>query len=141
MWRKYVLFPVVGLLAACASAPTALDLSLDKLTKEGKFRVALVAPVPEPAVHQIHDWSIRLMTPDGTPIAKGLVYLNGGMPGHGHGLPTRPITVGETAPGLYRVEGMKFNMPGHWELIVAIQANGTEDFAYFNWMVALPKAR
>ena len=132
----------IFLLAACASAPApVLDWSLDKQTKEGKFRVALISPDPEPPLQQIHAWSIRLMRPDGTPIEKGLVYLNGGMPDHGHGLPTRPMTVGEIAPGVYRVEGVKFNMPGRWELIVAIQANGTEDFAYFNLMVNLPKAK
>jgi hypothetical protein len=130
------------LLAACASAPPPLhDWSLEKLTKDGKFRVALIPPVPDPPMQQIHAWSIRLMKPDGTPIENGLVYLNGGMPEHGHGLPTRPMTVGEVAPGVYRVEGVKFNMPGRWELIVAIQANGTEDFAYFNKMVDLPKAK
>ncbi|MBL8514559.1 MAG: FixH family protein [Betaproteobacteria bacterium] len=130
------------LLAACASAPqTDFDWSLEKLSREGKFRVALMPPEHEPALHQIHSWSIRLMKPDGTLIEKGLVYLNGGMPDHGHGLPTRPETVGEIAPGVYRVEGVKFNMPGRWELIVAIQANGTEDFAYFNKFVDIPKTK
>lgn len=81
------------------------------------------------------------MTPAGAPIGNGLVYLNGGMPEHGHGMPTRPQTMGEVSTGVYRVEGVKFNMPGRWELIVAIQANGTEDFAYFNHWVEWPVAK
>lgn len=128
--------------AGCMTPTTPeLDWSLEKVTKEGKFRVALEPPLPVPPLQEIHAWNIRLMKPDGTPIEKGLVYLNGGMPEHGHGLPTRPTTVGEVAPGVYRVEGVKFNMPGRWELVVAIQANGTEDFAYFNAAINLPKAK
>ena len=34
---------------------------------------------------------------------------------------------------------LKFNMPGRWELIVAIQANGTDDFAYFNKWLNCPR--
>ncbi|HEX4859208.1 MAG TPA: FixH family protein, partial [Usitatibacteraceae bacterium] len=132
--HRIVLAALVAWLAGCAAAPSSapaarLDLALEKPSRDGKFRVALVPPRDGPAVNRIDSWSIRLMTPAGEPIRNGLVYLNGGMPEHGHGLPTRPRTYGEVAPGLYQVDGVKLSMTGWWEMLVAIQANGTEDFA------------
>jgi hypothetical protein len=142
--RSVVLLALMALvcMAACTTPPPApspaLDLSLTRLSKENRFRVTLVPPAGVLGIHQIQSWQIRLATPDGTPIPRALVYLNGGMPEHGHGLPTRPLVTREIVPGTYLMEGVKFSMPGWWELIVAVQVNGMEDMTTFNTIIPVP---
>ena len=36
------------------------------------------------------------------------------MPGHVHGLPTKPRITQEIEPGVYIVDGVKFQMKGWW---------------------------
>lgn len=141
--RSAVAALLVAVVAACTLAPPApaLDLSRAKLTRDARFHVELLAPDEGIAINRIQSWQLRLSTPDGAPISKALVYLNGDMPEHGHGMPTRPMTHGEVSPGTYRVDGVKLSMAGRWELVVAVQANGKEDLAYFNVVIALPPAR
>ena len=141
MSRKlFILLAFIALMtfAACTTPPTTLDLSLTQLSKEKRFLVTLVPPEGTIGVQQIQSWQIKLSTPAGVPIPKALVYLNGGMPEHGHGLPTHPVVTREIAPGTYLLEGLKFSMPGWWELIVAVQVNGMEDMTYFNKIIPRP---
>ena len=59
------------------------------------------------------------------------ILVDGGMPEHQHGLPTRPEVTEYLGDGDYRVEGMKFNMTGYWELQVSVEAGGVRDVAIF----------
>lgn len=61
-------------------------------------------------------------------VPNATISIGGGMPGHGHGLPTSP-EVRSNADGSYVVEGLKFSMPGQWVLVFDILANGTSDSA------------
>jgi hypothetical protein len=63
------------------------------------------------------------------------ISVEGGMPEHGHGLPTMPLATAETSPGTYLVEGMKFNMPGWWTVGFDISEGGEPDRVTFNLMV------
>ena len=76
--------------AGCATVPPDLDLSLAHPTVEKKFIVALQPPATPPAINQIHSWQIKLTSPTGLPISHAHIAVDGGMPQHGHGLPTRP---------------------------------------------------
>jgi len=138
-----VLFAALTAFSGCTTFTTLLspptpDLSLTRLSKENRFLVTLVPPEGAIGIQQIQSWQIKLATPAGVPIPGALVYMNGGMPEHGHGLPTRPVVTKEIVPGTYLLEGLKFSMPGWWELVVAIQVNGFEDMTYFNQIVAVP---
>ncbi len=125
-------------ISACAAAPTDLDLSLTRPTVERKFVVALQPPATPAAINQIHSWQIKLATPAGLPITHAQIAVDGGMPQHGHGLPTRPQVTRELADGTYLLEGMKFSMTGWWEIKLAIQSNEGSDKVTFNTVVATP---
>ena len=58
--------------------------------------------------------------------------IDGGMPAHAHGLPTEPQLAENLGGGQYRVEGMRFNMGGHWEIRIGISADPGLDEAVFN---------
>ncbi len=120
------------LLATACAAPRDLDLTLQHASTQGKFVVGLQPPSTGPAVNQMHAWQLRVTTPDGTPVSHAAVSVDGGMPQHGHGLPTRPRVTRELGPGVYALEGMKFSMTGWWDLRLTIAADGVADTAVFN---------
>ena len=128
----------LALTAACAAPPADLDLSLTRPTAERKFVVALQPPATPAAINQIHTWRIKLTTPAGLPITQARIAVDGGMPQHGHGLPTRPQVTQELADGTYLLEGMKFSMTGWWEIKLAIQSTEGADKVTFNTVVATP---
>jgi hypothetical protein len=127
-------------LAAC-STPRDLDLSLRHPSAQGRYVVQMDPPAAAPAINQLHAWQIRLHRPDGTPVRDARFAVDGGMPQHGHGLPTRPQVTQELADGTYLMEGMKFSMTGWWEIKLAIQAAEGADSVVFNTVVEAPGAR
>ena len=58
--------------------------------------------------------------------------IDGGMPQHGHGLPTRPRVTQRLGAGAYLVEGVRFNMGGWWEFSVTIAVADVTDTVTFN---------
>ncbi len=133
-------FVALALTVACAAPPADLDLSLKRPTADGKFVVALQPPATPAAINQIHSWQIRLTTPAGLPVTHARIAVDGGMPQHGHGLPTRPQVTQEVADGTYLLEGMKFSMSGWWEIKLAIQSAEGSDKVTFNTVVGTPAA-
>jgi len=127
--------------AGCAAAPADLDVSLKRPTDAGRFIVTLQPPQTAPAINQIHSWTISVATPAGAPVKGARIGVDGGMPQHGHGLPTRPRITKELPDGNYLMEGMKFSMTGWWEIKLAIDASGETDKVTFNRVIETRAAR
>ena len=84
------ILPVAALISGCASPPQDLDLSLIKSTNRGHY-VASLEPQKTPVpVGTMHAWTVTVTTPAGTPADNVAISIDGGMPQHGHGLPTSP---------------------------------------------------
>ena len=124
----------------CMSPPKDLDLSLTHPSVENKYVVTLQPPARPPAINQLHAWQVKVATPAGAPVTHALVKVDGGMPQHGHGLPTRPQVTREVADGTYLIEGMKWSMTGWWEIKLAIESPAGIDRVTFNTVVADPGA-
>jgi hypothetical protein len=101
--------------------PRNLDMATTKLSKNKIFRVS-IAPRSGPArINVMHAWVLTLATSDdGKPVEDATIAVNGGMPMHGHGLPTAPRVTRHLGGGKYLVEGMKFSMTGWWQLVFTI---------------------
>ena len=69
---------------------------------------------------------------NGQPIDNLAIEFDGGMPEHGHGLPTKPSVSKENGAGQYRVNGLKFSMGGWWELKLRIANGVAKDSVVFN---------
>ena len=126
---------VAAALAGCATPPANLDLALEKPSASGRYAVALVPPPVAPAINQVHSWTVRLTNASGTPVTGAMVTVGGGMPQHGHGFPTRPRVTREVEDGTYLVEGVKFSMPGWWDIKFDIDGAEGEDKVTFNTVV------
>jgi len=133
---------VLGLLVLAAAAfvafkmlqplPDDLDLATTRATENGHYMVTVS---PENADYQrntMHGWIVAITTPEGAPVENAAILVDGGMPQHGHGLPTSPQMTESLGEGRYKVEGVRFNMRGWWEFKLAITADGVSDSITFN---------
>jgi hypothetical protein len=123
-------------LTACVSPPSGLNLALDRPTTAEKYRVALHPPAGPIPLNKIHAWEIQLLTPSGETVPGARFRVGGGMPQHGHGFPTQPRVTKDLGNGRYLLEGMKFSMPGWWEIKLAIDAPAGTDEVSFNKIIA-----
>jgi YtkA-like len=67
-------------------------------------------------------------------VANASITIDGGMPQHGHGLPTRP-RVTKSLDNWYEISGVRFNMGGWWELKLTITGPAGTDTVTFNLSV------
>jgi hypothetical protein len=122
----------------CMSPPKELDLALTRPSADNKYVVTLQPPAQPAAINQLHAWQVRLATSAGAPVTQARIQVDGGMPQHGHGLPTKPQVTRELPDGAYLIEGMKFSMTGWWEIKLAIDGPAGADRVTFNTVVAEP---
>ena len=81
---------------------------------------------------KLQKWTLHLADAGGAPIDAATITIDGGMPQHGHGLPTKPLVTKQLGNGDYRVEGMKFNMGGWWVVKFRVNAASGVDSLVFN---------
>jgi hypothetical protein len=117
------------------SVPANLDYATTRLTDNGLYRVTYVTPDAAPPINQLHAWTLRVETADGRPVEDATITVDGDMPQHGHGLPTRPQVTQYLGDGEYLVEGMRFQMGGWWIVEFDITAAGQTDHVTFNLML------
>lgn len=115
--------------------PDDLDFSTTRPGEGGLIVATVTSDGDSIPINQMHQWTLHLETPDGQPIDNATVSVDGGMPQHGHGLPTEPQVTDNLGNGDYRVEGIKFQMPGWWEVKFAVEFDGQTDVITFNLML------
>jgi len=117
------------------AATTAKGPSMTQVSNKGLFQLNLQsdeAPLP---LNRFHNWTVRIATPDGRLVDDATVMVYGGMPAHKHGFPSNPRVTENLGNGRYRIEGVKFNMPGRWEMWLNVRAMGKDDKVIFSFDV------
>lgn len=115
--------------------PSDLDLSTTLPTENGLYTVSYEpsqTPIP---VNQLHTWTLTLTSADGQPLEHAHVSVDGDMPQHGHGLPTRPVVTEYLGEGRYLVEGVKFQMGGWWVMDFVVESDAGTDKVRFNFVL------
>jgi len=97
----------------------------------GLYEVAL-EPAEPLRTRRMQTVKLTLRTAAHAPVEGATIAVDGGMPQHGHGLPTGPRVTQALGDGTYRVEGVKFNMSGWWELRFRIASAAGTDSVTFN---------
>jgi hypothetical protein len=122
-------------LAACGhlhgSAPSP-DIEMTKTSAHGVYRAAVRPDVVPIATRRLQSWTLHIDTVDGRPVDTATITMSGGMPQHGHGLPTSPRVTRAIGNGDHVVEGVKFNMGGWWVVRFAITSTAGTDTVTFN---------
>lgn len=127
---------VLASLAACMTPPSGLNLSLDRPTAHDTYRIAIKSLADPIAINKMHAWEIQLRSPSGETVSGARISVDGGMPQHGHGFPTQPRVTRELGDGRYLLEGMKFSMPGWWEIKLKVDSPSGSDDITFNTIIA-----
>jgi hypothetical protein len=115
-----------------ASHATDIDLARSKPSSKGVYVVAIEPEAGAVPQGDLHAWVLTLKAADGSPVDGAFITVDGGMPDHDHGLPTSPAVTEALGGGRYRIDGVRFNMPGRWELRFSIEAAAGADEAVFN---------
>ena len=127
-WISVLLLAAV--MAGCSGSPQ--DWQATQATEGGAFTVTVMPGLDPIVINRIHEWTLHVETAEGQAVENATILVDGGMPEHQHGLPTRPEVTEDLGNGDYRLEGMKFNMTGYWELQVSVEAGGVRDVATFD---------
>jgi hypothetical protein len=123
------------LLAGCmhmTSKPKDLDYSRTRASEAGLYRGTIRPQGDSIPTGRLQTWTLHLETAAGSPIDAAAVSVDGGMPQHGHGLPTKPQVTRQLGHGDHLVEGMKFNMGGWWVVKFRLDAPAGRDSLIFN---------
>jgi hypothetical protein len=122
---------------ACASQPasesgTGSGTAWSATSDSGRLVGTLAPESGAVQVGAFQTWVLALRTAGGAPVAGAALAITGGMPLHGHGLPTQPAAREELPGGRYRIEGMKLNMHGAWVIEVLVRTAAGQDRLRFD---------
>lgn len=117
---------------AFAQAPKGLDYSRTRPSDAGVYRATIRPAGDSIPQGRLQSWTLHLETASGTVVDTASVSIDGGMPQHGHGLPTKPQATRALGNGDHLVEGLKFNMGGWWVVKFHITSTAGDDTVVFN---------
>jgi hypothetical protein len=115
-----------------ARRPAGSEFGLGPRTSAAGRYVATLEPARPLRTRQMHTVRLIVRDADGGAIDEAQISIDGGMPQHGHGLPTRPRVTRSLGDGVYEIEGVRFNMGGWWEFTLAITGSRGADTVTFN---------
>jgi hypothetical protein len=105
------------------AAPVLATASSPVQVSGTHYRLQVQSRLEPIAINRMHAWELELRDAQGTPVPEARITVDGGMPAHHHGLPTAPRVTEVLGPGRYLLEGVKFQMPGRWEMQFRIEAD------------------
>ena len=120
------------LVGAGAKRPAISEFGLGPRASANRLYVATLEPTRTLKPRQMQSVLITVVDGNGRAVEGARMTIDGGMPQHGHGLPTRPRMTRAVTPGTYEIEGVRFNMGGWWQFKVTIGADRGEDTITFN---------
>ena len=115
-----------------AKRPAATEFGLGPRASANRIYVATLETAGQLRPRQMQTVRVTIVDAEGRAVEGATLAITGGMPQHGHGLPTRPRMTRTLAGGTYEVEGVRFNMGGWWEFKVVITSERGADTVTFN---------
>jgi hypothetical protein len=123
-------------LSACSTMPAADQFGFGPRTSSQSRYTATIEPPSEPLKpRRMLKMQVSIRDAAGRPVDGATIEVDGGMPQHGHGLPTKPRVTRNLGDGRYEIEGLRFNMGGWWELSLAVTSPAGADRVTFNLQV------
>ncbi|HVX87470.1 MAG TPA: FixH family protein [Gemmatimonadales bacterium] len=114
------------------STPPASEFGLGPRTSAGGRYVATIDTASKLVTGKLQMIRLTVKDSTGAAVTGASITVDGGMPQHGHGLPTHPRVTAEEPNGVYVVDGLKFNMGGWWELRFTITTTEGAETVTFN---------
>lgn len=140
VWILLVLTTLTACDAPDNSSKNVASESVFELSSASKNQHFVVTVSTEdqtqPPVGRFHTWLVTITDAQSRPVYPAVVSIGGGMPSHGHGLPTQPQITKYLGQGIYRLEGVKFNMSGAWAIKFRIATQQLQDTVEFDFNVS-----
>jgi YtkA-like protein len=143
--RRAALIAAIAVLAAGASGcghlvgmfsdakrPAATEFGLGPRTSANQKYTATLQPREPLRLRRLQTVPVRITDASGRPVEAASIKVDGGMPEHGHGLPTQPRLGRSLGNGVYEIDGVRFSMGGWWEFKLAIESPAGADRVTFN---------
>src|SRR5262245_40902279 len=73
-----------------ATPPKDLDYGRERISDAGLYRGTIKPDGDSIPQGKLQKWTLHLETVAGAPVDQATITVDGGMPQHGHGLPTKP---------------------------------------------------
>ena len=115
-----------------AQPPAAEAFGLGPRVSERHTYTVQLLPLEPLRVRQLQSVPVLITDAQGRPVENATITVDGGMPQHGHGLPTQPRVKHGEGRGTYEIEGLRFSMGGWWEVKLAIDSPAGTDRVTFN---------
>lgn len=135
MLIRFILLALLGAFSTAtfaADGPTAADLIGD--TGDG-YTIEIFSKLSPIQINQIHSWLIDIKDSAGNAVDNVDITVTGGMPEHDHGIPTSPQITGRDSAGLYLLEGVRFHMPGKWQLVITLDIENNKHIAVIDFQL------
>jgi len=139
----FAILATAGSMTACSHAIMMIHRTGAKRPAPGEFGlgprtsmtgryVATLEPTTTLRPRQMQTMRVIVRDAGGRGVDEAQISIDGGMPQHGHGLPTRPRVTRSLGEGRYQIDGVRFNMGGWWEFTLAIAGSSGADTVTFN---------
>jgi hypothetical protein len=112
--------------------PADTEFGLGPRVSAARLYTAVLKPAESLRPRKLMTVQVELRDAQGQPVDDAAITIDGGMPEHGHGLPTRPRVTSQSGSGTYVIEGVRFNMGGWWEFKLAVAGKAGTDTVTFN---------
>ena len=125
---------LAALMTGCmlfAKPPADLDYSRTRISESGLYQGTILPQGDSIPKGKLQRWTLHLEA-NGVPVDSAVIKVDGGMPQHGHGLPTKPAVTRALGGGDHLIEGMKFNMGGWWVVKFRVSSAAGSDSLVFN---------
>ena len=135
-FRFLCLLTALFVLPAAANEVDADEFVWQQSSEQGYFQVTLDSQATDSVeINQFLEWILTVKTVAGEVVTPARITVAGGMPMHGHGLPTQPQISEYLGDGRYLMKGLKFSMNGRWELTFEIQSKDLRDKVVFDFII------
>jgi len=112
--------------------PQASEFGLGPRHSMDRRYVATLQPQQPLRRRHLQTIQVSITDAEGLAVDGATIAVDGGMPQHGHGLPTKPRVTKNLGGGLYEIEGVRFSMGGWWEFKLFITGTPGVDSVTFN---------
>jgi hypothetical protein len=115
-----------------APMPAASEFGLGPRTSNAGLYTATLLPIEPLQKRKLQAVQVAIADANGAPVQHANITIDGGMPQHGHGLPTQPKVTKQVGNGVYEIDGVRFNMGGWWEFKLSVTTDSGTDLVTFN---------
>lgn len=120
-------------LTGCATKPPIDQFGFGPRVSAQSLYTATIDPPTQPVkARRMMQLVVSIRDAAGNPVEGAQIDVDGGMPQHGHGLPTKPRVTRSLGDGRYEIDGLRFNMGGWWVLQLSVESPGGSDRVTFN---------